>query len=342
MSQFAGKTVLITGATGLIGSHIVDKFMSMNDVKVVALGRSAVKIKKGFAEYLSSDMFNYIEQDISEPLNIPDETIDYIFHTAGPMENKIIVNTPLDVINPNICGTQNCLEYLRKQEIEKNVKGRMVIFSSVTIYGNISSDDIVVNEVDTAVTEELNTTGETYSQSKRISEVIARAYNRQYGTDVIIARFATVYGDTRFLPDTAFFEFIRKATSGEDIIINSSGAKRRDNIYIDDAVSALVYLIQKGKSGEAYNISSNGELGNFAAIDEIAMVITDVVNEKMGRTADNRSEVFYKEATTEKRNPGLILDNKKLKALGWSLDTDLCTGVHKTIDLYMEKIKRSV
>lgn len=342
MSQYAGKTVLITGATGLIGSHIVDKFMSMEDVNVIALGRSAAKIEKGFEDYLSSNMFNYIEQDITEPLNIPDATIDYIFHTAGPMESKIIVNTPLDVINPNVYGTQNCLEYLRKQEVKKNVKGRMVIFSSVTIYGNISSVDIVVNEVDTAVTEKLDTIGEPYSQSKRISEVIARAYNRQYGTDVIIARFATVYGDTRFLPDTAFFEFIRKATSGEDIYISSSGIKRRDNIYIDDAVSALVCLIEKGKSGEAYNISSNGELGNFAAIDEIAKVITEVVNEKMNRTIDNRSEVFYKETMTEKRNPGLILDNKKLKALGWSLDTDLRTGVYRTIDSYMEKIKKSV
>lgn len=337
MSRFAGKTVLITGATGLIGSHIVDKFMSMKDVNVIALGRSAGKIENGFAEYLSSNMFNYIEQDISKPLNIPNVTIDYIFHAAGPMENKIIVNTPLDVINPNIYGTQNCLEYLRKQEIEKKVKGRIVIFSSVTIYGNISNDDIVVNEVDTAVTEKLDTTGEPYSQSKRISEVIARAYHRQYGTDIIIARFATVYGDTRFLPDTAFFEFIRKATSGKDIVINSSGAKRRDNIYIDDVISALICLIEKGKSGEAYNISSNGELGNFAAIDEIAKVVVEIANKKVNVNRAKKSELYYKTAMSANREPGVILDNDKIKALGWSLDTDLETGVQLTIESYLRK-----
>jgi len=338
MSRFAGKTILVTGATGLIGSHIVDAFMAMGDVSVIALARSAEKIEKGFAEYLGNHNFKYIVQDISEPLNKLDTTINFIFHAAGPMENKIIENCPLDVIKANVFGTQNCLDYLQKQEIEKNIKGRMVVFSSVTVYGNMSNEDIVVSEADTAVTEALETTGEPYSQSKRISEVIARAYKKQFNTDVVIARLSTVYGDTRFLPDTAFFEFIKKATSGEHILIKSSGLKRRDNIYIDDAVAALICILEKGNSGEVYNVSSNGELNNFAAIDEIADIIADVSNQKFKRPADKEVKVLYKEHdVSEKRKAGIILDNRKLKSLGWSLVTDLRTGVQMTIDSYCSK-----
>ena len=231
--ESSGKTVLITGATGLIGSHIVDSLMAQGDVKVIALSRSADKLKTGFAEYIGEPNFSYIAQDISEPIQLPEGvTVDVIFHAAGPMENKIVANRPVDVIMPNLIGTVNCFEMMRMQRERTGICGRVVLFSSVTIYGNTTGDDITVTETDTDVTERPDGASACYSQSKRMSEVIAHAYRKQYGLDVVIARLSTVYGDTRFKPDSAFFEFIGKAVSGSDIIVNSPGARRRDNIYI--------------------------------------------------------------------------------------------------------------
>ncbi|MFA9464604.1 MAG: NAD-dependent epimerase/dehydratase family protein [Velocimicrobium sp.] len=328
MKSYSNKTVLITGATGLIGSHIVDALMDKGDVKVIALSRSEEKLKKGFEQYLKNSNFSVVAKDVVETFKFH-ESIDYIFHAAGPMEGKIIKNRPIDVIKPNIAGTMNCLEFLKKQEIEKGIKGRMVLFSSVTVYGNNADVDLIVQEADTRVTETLESVSAPYSQSKRMSEVITLAYCRQFGIDAVIGRFSTVYGSTRFIPDTAFYNFIKKGIDGENITLNSSGLPRRDNIYVDDAVAGILAVGTKGITGEAYNVSSNGELGNYASVDEIAQVIAEAANK---RNSDIIVEVINKLEATGVRRPGLKLDNSKLKKLGWDISTSLTEGIDKTIN----------
>ena len=327
MNKFDNKTVLITGATGLIGSHIVDELMTKTTAKVIALSRSEKKLTEAFKEYIDNPRFSVCAQNITDEL-IFEGSIDYIFHAAGPMEGKVIKNYPVDVINPNISGTINCLELLKKQEEEKGIKGRLILFSSVTVYGNITNEDLVVSEDDTKVTEPLDDISAPYSQSKRMSEVITLAYVRQFGIDAVIARFSTVYGATRFIPDTAFYEFIRKGKEEKIITLNTAGLPRRDNVYIDDAVSGVIKIAESGNVGEAYNISSNGDLENYASVDEIATVIADVANKMYGNTCD----VQFKEQSKGARKPGLKLDNTKLKGLGWNVRVSLREGIEHTFE----------
>lgn len=330
MDEFKNKTILITGATGLIASHIVDKMIEQGNVKIIALSRSKEKLSIGFQEYKINPNFSYIAQDVADPIRI-DEQVDYIFHAAGPMEGKIIRERPMDVINPNINGLINCLEIMRKQKEKSGVSGRVVLFSSVTVYGNITDEDITVSEEFTRVTENLDSISAPYSQSKRMIEVIALAYARQYGIDVVIPRFATVYGPTRFVPDTAFYEFIRKGTVGEDITLNDSNLPKRDNIYIDDAVKGLLMVTAKGENMEAYNISSNGDLGNYASVDEIAETIASVANKTFGK----QMKVQFRADTSEKRSPGFKMNNSKLKNLGWHIETSMEVGIRRTIEALM-------
>lgn len=332
MNCFKNKTILITGATGLIGSHLVSTFMKMGDVKVVAMSRDENKLKMGFKEYLCNSNFEYIASDVCNDFSCIDRKIDYVFHAAGPMESKIIANVPMDVINPNLIGTINCINLLKKSEQKYGEKGRLILFSSVTVYSNNTNYDKIVTEEDTNVTEKLEGNGAPYSQSKRMAEVIARASAKQYGIDVVIARLSTVYGNTIFRPDTAFFQFINSSLKGENIVMNSSGIGRRDNIYIDDAVDGLIQIAKSGKSGEAYNISSNGDKGNYAAVDEIAQAIVAYVNEKNGYNEMQFLNVLYKDGGSNARKPGLKLDNTKLKNLGWTLKIDLREGIKRTID----------
>lgn len=322
MESYKNKTVLITGATGLIGNNLVDEFMKMGNVRVIALSRTIKKLMAEFGGYRDSKNFRMIAQDISSPLVI-DEPVDFIFHAAGSMEGKIIRDYPVDVIKPNIIGVMNCLEFLKDQKERSGRSGRLILFSSVTVYGNNTDEDIAVNETDTKVTEALDAGGAPYSQSKRMIEVITTAYARQYGVDDVIARFATVYGPTRIAPETAFFEFIRKGIAGEDIILNTPGLPRRDNIYIDDAILGVLAIGSIGKVGQAYNVSSNGELGNYASVDEIA--------ETVAKVSSHDVKVLFKNESDEKRKPGLKLDNTRLKDLGWSVTTSLEEGIKKTI-----------
>ncbi len=330
MSGFENKTVLITGASGLIGSNLVDRLMQSDVAKLVVTGRSKSKLEKTFPEYVGNKVFQVIEQDASMPYPEEIKDVDYIFHAAGPMERNIVMNYPVSVILPNVLGTINTLEFLRKQEAETGRKGRAIIFSSVTVYNNPTKEDYVAVEDETNYAQSLDAPTACYSESKRMSEVIAKAYVKQFGVDAVIARFSTVYGPTRNVPDTAFYEFIKKSMAGEDIIVNSNAAPRRDNIYVDDAIAGLIALTLKGITGESYNISSNGELGNYAAVDEIAQIAAKVANQG--------SVVNYKDKV-DANKAGLIMENSKLKKLCWGIDYPMDEGILRTIDNLQAKSK---
>lgn len=330
ISSFKDKTVVITGATGLIGSNIVNRLMTVSGIRIVVIGRSIKRIEETFPGCPNRDAFVPIECDISKSFPKLDFDIDIILHAAGPIAGSIIKDTPVNVIKPNLYGLLNCLEFVRKQKEVKGINCRLVVFSSATVYSNSGNRNITFSEENTEGAENIDSITAPYSESKRMCEIIAKAYQRQYSLDVIIARFAYIYGYTRKMPDTAFYEFIQKSLKGESLILNSTCAPKRDNLYVDDAVEGLLYLVKKGVAGESYNISSGGDLGNFAAIDEIADIIATSANKNVKEA--NISVTFRK--YDKERKPGIILDNSKLKDLGWRVEYSLVEGINKTLISY--------
>ena len=331
MNSYENKTVLITGATGLIGNNLVDAFMKMRNVNVIALGRNEVKLRDEFSSYLSNELFSYCIQDISDPINLR-QKVDFIFHAAGSMERSAINSNPVDVIKPNILGVINCLEFLKKQKEDLGVSGRLVVFSSITIYANLQDNDISVTEDETNYACKIDSSGAAYSESKRMIEVITNAYVKQYSIDAVIARFSTVYGPTRIMPNTAFYEFVKNHLEKKRISVNTPGLPRRDNIFISDAIDGVILVGLHGECGEAYNISSNGDLGNYASISEIAQIIVD--------TSNGGTVLLSPSEKAIKRKPGIKLDNRKLKSLGWEPTVSLGHGIAKTINYFEERMKK--
>lgn len=326
LDSFKNKKVLVTGATGLIGFHIVEKLL-MVGTTVIALGRNKEKLCSTFSGGHTYGLLKYVEHDISHPLPKEVGAVDYIFHAASPISGEIIKTRPLDVIESNLSGTINCLEYLKSQG-----HGKMVVFSSATVY-SVDTPSHIAHESETSIADCIDAPNAPYSESKRMIEVIANAYHKQYQVDVLVVRFSYVYGFSKHPAKTAFYEFINKALAGEDIVMNKSGLSRRDNIYVEDAVDGLLHLCQDGKEGEVYNISSNGDEGNYAAVDEMAGIIAQNANKLV---ANSRVKVTFKEQG-QNRKGGLRLSNEKIKETGWSISTSLEDGIYKTMKEYLKK-----
>ena len=323
MKRFENKTILVTGATGLIGSNIVHRLMQEDAATVVVLARNKEKILDIFADYTQKPNFKYIIQDIVDPIQ-SDEQFDYIFHAAGPIAGDAIRNRPVDVISANLQGTINCLEYLKKQGT-----GRMVVFSSATVYGNKTG---TVTEQETELTDTLDSPICAYSQSKRMVETLARAYHAQHKVDVVMARFSYVFGYTKYYPNTALFNFIQTALHGDDIVLNSTSFAPRDNIYVEDAINMLWNVAEQGASGEAYNISSNGENGNFIGMDEMAQEIINSANQ-----LTHLSTKLVKNPLADATRPaGMRMDNTKVKALSASAMTvrKISDAIYDTVHSY--------
>lgn len=322
MCNFAEKMILITGATGLIGRYLTEKLLRLG-AYVIAVGRNEEKLKMVFKEHLDNSSLTLVAANISDAFPHVND-IDYIFHAASPISGAEIKTLPVDTISANIDGVRNCLEYLKSQG-----RGRLVIFSSATAYGNFNlMEDIAVTEDMTDKADALHTPNTPYSESKRMIEVLARAYGTQYDVDSVIVRIGYVYGYTEPRPNTAFYEFIGKAINGEDITLNNSGMGRRDNIHVDDVVRGLLLVAEQGVMGEAYNLSSNGDLGNFRAIDEIAQIIADATNVKA-----------IVKPMKGPRNPGMKMDNSKAKELGWRIEVCLEEGIKDTVEAYKSAFK---
>ena len=331
MKNFKNKTVLITGGTGLIGSHLVDALLQI-DAKVIVLGRNKNKITDVFQKHLHNPDFSYLEADISDGIPEQIDYINYIFHAASPISGEEIKTQPVNVIKSNLTGTEKCLEFLKFQKEQHGISGRMIVFSSATVYGTSADRDTSVSENETSRADTLTSANIAYSESKRMIEVIARSYFIQYSIETVIIRIGYVYGYTKYMPNTAFYEFIKKAVNGMDLILRNSGLSRRDNIFVEDVVKGLLLIALSGAPGEVYNISSNGEKENFKSIDEIAKLITDSANKiRAGKQIAVHTQNF-----NPNHKPGVKLNNTKLKNLGWSVETSIKEGIEITLRQYMK------
>ena len=188
LKEFRNRTILVTGATGLIGSLLVKLLMYANSKEelnctIIAIVRNVEKGKKIFSEYLFDDKLKISVCDLSKDICI-DTDVDYIVHTAAVTKSKEMVQYPVDNIDVSINGTRNMLELARK----KNVKG-MVYLSSMEVYGQMEVSDHKISEHELGYID-LSAARSCYPEGKRMCECLCNAYACQYGVRVMSARLA--------------------------------------------------------------------------------------------------------------------------------------------------------
>ena len=322
-NKLKNKSILITGARGLIGSFTIDTLMYLNKEKklnchIYAMGYSD-KGKERFKNYLDNSLFEYIIHDVNEPLFF-DKKIDYIIHLASNTHPILYATHPISTITTNVIGTKNLLDYAIKCNCKK-----FVFASSNEIYGE-NRGDVELFDEEYCGYINCNTLRAGYPESKRSGETLCQAYIEEKKLDIVIARFTRTYGPTLLKDDSkALSQFLNKALNKEDIILKSEGKQYYSYTYVYDAVLGLFTVLLNGECGEAYNISN---INSDITLKDLANIIANYVGKKVIFDLPNETEKKGFSKATKAR-----LDSSKLKKIGYEPKFDIETGIKRTIDI---------
>ena len=320
MERLCGKRVVITGASGSIGSVLADALLSMDSpAYVYAIGRSESKMRGRFPRWTQSPYFHFIHGDLNAdlPWNTLPQYADYLVHAASNTHPVAYATDPIGTIATNITATQKLLEYAARSG------ARFVFCSSVEIYGENRGDTERFRE-DYCGYIDCNTLRAGYPESKRAGEALCQAYIRQKNVDAVILRLARTYGPSLLPNDTkALSQLIRNSVAGQDIVLKSAGTQQYSYTYVADAVAGIVTCMLAGRCGEAYNIAdSRSDVTLRQLAESLARIAgTKVVFE----LPDTVEQAGYSKATKA------MLDAEKVKQLGWQAVYSIDEGLSRTV-----------
>ncbi|MBE5934331.1 MAG: NAD-dependent epimerase/dehydratase family protein [Lachnospiraceae bacterium] len=317
LEDIKGKTILVTGATGLIGSQVVKALLCCNRIKdanitIVSVVRSKEKVDNVFGELANDPNMKFVYGDITEKLNV-DMDIDYIIHGACNTTSKFFVTKPVETIQITLKGMENMLDLAR----EKKVKG-MVYMSSMEAFGLTDPHLERVSENDLGYIDILNIRS-CYSEGKRMCECMCACYASEYEVPVKIARLSQTFGaGISYSENRVFAQFAKSAMNKEDIVLHTEGKSVGNYTYTRDTVIALLILLTKGAVGEAYTVAN--EESNSTIKDMALMVANEIANGEIKVIFD-----IPEDAKTYGYAPdaNMKLSSQKMQSLGWKPEIGL-------------------
>lgn len=327
LETLAGKSVLITGAGGLICSTVADILIRWNEsghdtIRIITAGRNESKIRERFGEFYGRDYFSFIQYD-AESSEFPGLNADYVIHGASNAHPSAMSSEPVETMLANIIGINVILRYSAGRT------KRVLYISSSEVYGRRSENNTApFTENDYGYVDILNPRS-CYPVAKRAAETLCASYVSEYGADTVIARPGHVYGPSASLNDSRVSSaFAYLAAQRENIIMKSDGLQLRSWCYSPDCAGAIIKILLCGESSNAYNIP-----GEIMTIREMSECLAKFGGVKVIR--ENASESERKSFNPMNNSS---VDGKKLEALGWRNIFDAQTGFSHTVKILREKI----
>lgn len=342
--KLRGCGVMITGATGLIGSYLIRSLLCMNRIrglhmKVYGLIRNKEKANQIYGRMLEREDLELLCGDITDPdfvlntdrrLEAEDAEVDYMIHAAAVTTSKVMVERPVDTILSATDGTEHMLELARRLSVRS-----FVYISSMEVYGNLS---VYGNGTDTRATEDkmgyINPLAvrSDYPESKRMCENLCIAYLAQYGVPVRIARLAQTFGaGTLPWENRVFAQFAKSVINGTDIILHTKGLSEGNYCYSSDAVRGILTILLNGTDGKAYNVANESSHTTIAGMAE--MVAHKIAGGRIKVVFDIPKENTYGYAADTR----LTLSSDLLQSLGWRPEVSLEEAYRRLIASMRER-----
>ncbi len=302
-NDLANASIVVTGATGLIGSSLIYGLIALKkNVKIIAPVRNLDKAKEKF----SPDQLKNIQLIVCDLVKFDYDSlgdVDYIVHCAAPTSSKFFVDRPVETFSIIYEGTKVLLDYATRHK----VKG-FAYLSSLEVYGEIIDDSKVVDEGEQGYLDPLSVRS-SYPMAKRAVENFCCLYAAQYGVPVKIVRLTQTTGAGIAMDDNRVIaQFARFAANGQDIVLHTSGESARPYCYTMDCISAILYVLLCGKTGEAYNVANESTYISARGMAEYlqknfnsSICVKFEINENMGYAPASK----------------LRLSSAKLRSLGW-------------------------
>ena len=319
--RLAGKTVLVTGATGAIGSFLVDVLIRRGDIRVVALGRDREKAMARLGAHWDTGRFVFVRWDAAAgTVPAADGAVDYVLHLASNTHPVAYATDPIGTITVNVIALDRLLAFAAD-----HAAARFLFASSNEIYGENRGDTEFFDESYLGYLD-CNTLRGGYPEAKRCGEALCQAYRRQRALDCVIARLTRTYGPTVLEGDTkAASQFFADALARRDIVLKSEGRQHYSFQYVADSVAGLLTVLLKGADGEAYNIA---DPSGDATLRQLATLLADAVGRQVRFDVPEAVEAAGFSRASKAR-----LDGAKLRALGWRPRFTLADGVVRTLGI---------
>ncbi len=327
-NTLCGSTILVTGATGLVGSFLVKALCYCSSVynrniRVVALVRDLEKAHVVFGDLSDQGFLSFLLADVTKPFVVPD-CIDYVIHGASVTASRTMVEHPVKTLETAIEGTRNILELAKNQHVKS-----MVYISSMEVYGITDAQKVFISEKDLGYIDILNPRS-SYSEGKRICECLCAAYATEFGVPVKVARLAQTFGTGVGKDENRVFaQFAKSALNGENIILHTKGESYGNYCYTADVIRGLLCVLTRGENREAYTIVNEK---TTMRIREMAQLVVEEIAagqlEVVFDIPDNLATMGYAPDST------MHLTSQKIQKLGWSPKYGLAEMYHRMIECW--------
>ena len=329
VERVEGKAVLIPGASGLIGSAVVDMLIHHNarsggKITIYAAGRSPERLRERFAPWANEDWLRFVPYDALDARPALPEHVDYVIHGAGNAAPAQIMRQPVQTMIANVDGVRNLLAWAAQAGA-----ARLLYISSSEVYGRRTQTGPAAEDCFGTI-DPLNPRN-VYPLAKKAAEVLCAAEAARGQVETVIVRPGHIYGPTASSADGRVSSaFPWAAARGEDLVLKSDGAQIRSYCYCPDCASGILTALCRGANGAAYNISNPDSV---ISIRDMARYVA---------AAGGVALRFEAASETERRgfNPmdDSSLNSARLMERGWRGCFDAETGLRHTVEILRQTL----